>query len=691
MEFYFKQINAQQINDDTISNDYAEVRVLLNQFYEKTAQKFGIYHDYDFKKVSKDLRNIPVDDGTEASINRKQGVAGHLFESDIVLTLPQIKALLNEKIRSRNNRQAIRGTEYKWIDMPIPYYFGASNVKWQNVIRAALRYIENETCVRFKENGYGSNYIHFVQAEGCWSSVGKIGGRQSISIGPGCELVGIAAHEVLHALGLWHEQSRSDRDSKIRVMYHNIYPNTQGNFEKRTYLDSDNMGLPYDFGSLMHYGSKAFTIHYNRNTIETRDPQYQKTIGQRHAISFKDAKMINLRYCNDFCRNKMICYNGGYVDPNDCHRCKCPSGFGGKDCLSVQKSRTANCGGDLIADDYDRNITIAGFYGNVHCVWRIRSEAQVGVYIKELRLPCRDETCTSYLELKSKADMTAAGPRHCCGASKKWIISENGTFIIIYATNDFSSRTWGFTLHYRICKSRLCYISKSCKVKLKYTRDSIRKNLEKDQIIDDPDGSSKRGSSTKGLLTTTTSSPPPKPTRTTTKPSTTTTTKLITTTKEISIWSEWGRWSICSATCGGCGKQRRVRACYGNGQNCLGPKEESRKCGQKRCQVGSSFDCTTRFVMPCDLYETLEFATDKDAHAPSAKKSIVDQHRYQQHVKSAFSNEELCEAYIYHLCSTKFRTIYLNQRIENNKNWSKLDRRGCCNGYYFNGTICVPD
>ncbi|VDK73514.1 unnamed protein product, partial [Onchocerca ochengi] len=197
------------------------------------------------------------------------------------------------------------------------------------------------------------------------------------------------------------------------------------------------------------------------------------------------------------------------------------------------------------------------------------SEAQVGVYIKELRLPCRDETCTSYLELKSKADMTAA---------------------------------------------------------------------------DDPDGSSKRGSSTKGLLTTTTSSPPPKPTRTTTKPSTTTTTKLITTTKEISIWSEWGRWSICSATCGGCGKQRRVRACYGNGQNCLGPKEESRKCGQKRCQVGSSFDCTTRFVMPCDLYETLEFATDKDAHAPSAKKSIVDQHRYQQHVKSAFSNEELCEA-----------------------------------------------
>ncbi|VDO42999.1 unnamed protein product [Onchocerca flexuosa] len=191
----------------------------------------------DSKKVSKDLKNIPIDDGTEASINRNQGVAGHLFENDIVLTLPQVKALLNENTRSS---------------------------RWQNIIRAALRHIETETCVRFKENGYGQNYLYFVKAEGCWSGVGKKGGRQSISIGRGCEVVGIVAHEVLHALGLWHEQSRDDRDSKITINYAYIYPNTQGNFEKRSFLTSDNMGLPYDFGSVMHYGSKAFTVRHDR-------------------------------------------------------------------------------------------------------------------------------------------------------------------------------------------------------------------------------------------------------------------------------------------------------------------------------------------------------------------------------------------------------------------------------------------
>lgn len=34
----------------------------------------------------------------------------------------------------------------------------------------------------------------------------------------------------------------------------------------------------------------------------------------------------------------MNCYNGGYTNPNNCYQCKCPSGLGGKDCLSVEKS-----------------------------------------------------------------------------------------------------------------------------------------------------------------------------------------------------------------------------------------------------------------------------------------------------------------------------------------------------------------
>uniref|UniRef100_A0A915PLK9 Zinc metalloproteinase n=1 Tax=Setaria digitata TaxID=48799 RepID=A0A915PLK9_9BILA len=424
-------INAQ--NDNIVSNDYAEVRVLLDKYYQIKARKHGHYHDYDSKKVNKELKDIPTDDGTEASINRKEGVVGDLFENDILLTLPQVKALLNEDIKSRSNRQAIRGAHYNWINMPISYRFANSDAKWQKVIRNALQHIETETCVRFEENGANQNYLYFTKGRGCWSNVGKIGGRQLISIGIGCELVGIVAHEVLHALGLWHEQSRSDRDNSIWINYFNIYPvlvqtsvkqqkcaslrcrksalellakdilekGTQGNFEKRTILDSDNMGLPYDFGSIMHYGSKAFTTDHKRYTIETRDRRYQETIGQRQMISFKDARMINLRYCGStytlnylLFTHQMTCYNGGYTDPNNCYQCKCPSGLGGANCLSVEKST-----------DYDyRDIAFAGVRDNVHCIWRIRSNRRILVKVDELRLPCR-ETCDSYLELKYKADM----------------------------------------------------------------------------------------------------------------------------------------------------------------------------------------------------------------------------------------------------------------------------------------------
>ncbi|KAM3727790.1 Zinc metalloproteinase nas-37 [Dirofilaria immitis] len=643
-----------------ISNDYAEVRVLLNQYYEKTARKYGSYHDHDSKKISKELKDIPTDDGTEASINRKQGVLGI-------------------------NRQAIRGMKYNWDNMTISYYFGSSNVKWQNIIRTALHHIEMETCIRFKKirkNGANWNYIYFIQAEGCWSSVGKVGGRQSISIGIGCETMGIVAHEVLHALGLWHEQSRSDRDNNIWINYINIYPGTQGNFEKRTLSNTDNMGLSYDFGSLMHYSSKAFTNNFARNTIETRDHRYQQTIGQRNAISFKDAKMINLRYCYDICKNKMTCYNGGYTDPNNCNQCKCPTGLGGKDCLSVEKSRTSNCGGDLLANNDYQTITSIGLYGNIHCVWRIKSKARVLVYISELQLPCK-VTCTSYLELKFKADMVPTGSRHCCGSSKTRITSENDTFIIIYTIHDLiynlTPNTWGFKLYYRLYDLN---VPISTNKNLTTTTASISLS----SLSPPP-----RTTLTKVTTTTITTIKTTATTATATKLATTTITKLLTTATESSIWSTWGKWSLCSMTCGGCGEQRRVRACYGKNQNCPGHKKEMKRCGDRRCQIQTNFECIGRIIMPCSLYQTLQFATDQNAYMPVSDKLIVNQHKYKQHVKSAFSDEKLCETYFYYLCSMKMVTVYMDRKIKDNNNWLRLDKRGCCIGYHYNGTICIPD
>lgn len=69
--------------------------------------------------------------------------------------------------------------------------------------------------------------------------------------------LGVIAHEVAHALGFWHEQSRPDRDSFVDVVWKNIDSGSLGQFLKEQSDDVDNEGIAYDYGSIMHYRSKV--------------------------------------------------------------------------------------------------------------------------------------------------------------------------------------------------------------------------------------------------------------------------------------------------------------------------------------------------------------------------------------------------------------------------------------------------
>ena len=65
----------------------------------------------------------------------------------------------------------------------------------------------------------------------CSSSVGRVGGQQVLSLGNGCLYSGIVQHELMHALGFWHEQSRTDRDSFVTILVNNIIPGLAYNFK----------------------------------------------------------------------------------------------------------------------------------------------------------------------------------------------------------------------------------------------------------------------------------------------------------------------------------------------------------------------------------------------------------------------------------------------------------------------------
>lgn len=62
----------------------------------------------------------------------------------------------------------------------------------------------------------------------CWSEVGDQHVGQNLSVGLGCDYKAIIEHEILHALGFYHEQSRTDRDDYVNIWWDEVLPGVYG-------------------------------------------------------------------------------------------------------------------------------------------------------------------------------------------------------------------------------------------------------------------------------------------------------------------------------------------------------------------------------------------------------------------------------------------------------------------------------
>eukprot|EP00058_Branchiostoma_floridae_P022713 XP_002608203.1 hypothetical protein BRAFLDRAFT_90357 [Branchiostoma floridae] len=131
-------------------------------------------------------------------------------------------------------------------------------------IQAAIKHFNEQTCIRFVPRTNERDYVHIKRLSGCWSDIGVSGGMQELSLGDGCLWKGTIIHELMHAVGFWHEHQRPDRDDYVTIRLQNVDPDEQYNFDKQT--DSRTLGLPYDYGSVMHYESDAFSAN-GRDTI----------------------------------------------------------------------------------------------------------------------------------------------------------------------------------------------------------------------------------------------------------------------------------------------------------------------------------------------------------------------------------------------------------------------------------------
>ncbi|KAJ3606196.1 hypothetical protein NHX12_025717 [Muraenolepis orangiensis] len=205
----------------------------------------------------------------------------HLFQGDIAGD-PRRNAILDETMR--------------WT-FPIPYILTDSlDLNAKGVILQAMEAYRLKSCVDFKPYEGEVSHLSFTKLSGCWSFVGDLKQGQNVSIGSRCDTRAIVEHELLHALGFYHEQSRSDRDDYVHIWWDQVLEGMEHNFAKYEDDFITDQNTPYDYESIMHYRPFSFNKNKTVPTITTKIPFFNDLIGQRLDFSALDLVRLNRMY-----------------------------------------------------------------------------------------------------------------------------------------------------------------------------------------------------------------------------------------------------------------------------------------------------------------------------------------------------------------------------------------------------------
>ena len=158
-----------------------------------------------------------------------------------------------------------------WPSNEIPYLF-AEGLANKAEVEKAIRHFNEKTVIKFVPHSDQPNTLEFVKFEkNCASYLGMTGGRQPVFLSPDCKSDQII-HELMHALGFVHEQSREDRDNYIEVLYDNIDEEFANQFDiaPGSLLNSYRGSVfHFDYDSVMMYLPTAFAAEPGLKTMRS--------------------------------------------------------------------------------------------------------------------------------------------------------------------------------------------------------------------------------------------------------------------------------------------------------------------------------------------------------------------------------------------------------------------------------------
>ncbi|XP_057322584.1 bone morphogenetic protein 1-like [Microplitis mediator] len=304
-----------------------------------------------------------------------------------------------------------------WHQGIVPYEIeGIFNGSECKMIKQAMREWEKSTCLKFvpKIENQHKKYLVFTKSDvGCYTSFGNEHRKSSIGMNCKCMKFGTILHELGHAIGLYHEHVRPDRDHYIEIHYHRVLTSRRHNFYE---IPRDEVKIfgEYDFDSIMHYPENAFSIQNNETVIEPKVKINGKTpiIGQRSYLSKNDIAGINYLY-------------------------KCP-----------------RCGGTLseaqgiFSPPSKLNGSEVGFE---YCQWIIRAAQgeRIKLVIALLDIRKTSNCSTDYLEIRNGYQTNSTVLGHYCGDVESATIITNNFVTVKFARSQFENHRPGFILEYK--------------------------------------------------------------------------------------------------------------------------------------------------------------------------------------------------------------------------------------------------
>lgn len=239
----------------------------------------------------------------------------YIYQGDIILSEEQIEDIKNGGEDTSTRGAILKDSKYKWKDGKVWYCIDDKvSDRTRAKINEAIKHWESRTPLKFPTasptsiRNYTDSYILFIEnsGEGSWSSLGRIGGRQHISLDSSPSMIfttGTVIHEIGHAIGLIHEHTRADRDKYITVNYKNLKKSAKANYDinRTSHIISGSpiitIGeIPFDFESIMLYSpyNSYFAVNSNLPTMTKKNGSLW--IPQSNYLSSADVAVVRWLY-----------------------------------------------------------------------------------------------------------------------------------------------------------------------------------------------------------------------------------------------------------------------------------------------------------------------------------------------------------------------------------------------------------